>query len=390
MTIRTANRTFKLFNALLLNILLLSGNLVRAQSEPAAEIRPQPGSDFSSSEEKLQQQIEWLNHPSYQARQLAQWRLGRSPEQSLPLLREALAEADHNTGTRIIDLLTEFALDDSVSVSLEALQLLEETAQDITSVGKMAENSLAAIADLQERQAIEVLMHHSARIGQRQFSLNGTMGPQTENALHITSEFSGDDEVIQWIRFLKSVETVCLEGPTIDHRHLEAIVHIEGLKNIKLKDVSLTADDLRILQQFTDLTHLGLIYVPVDDSVVELLAELPISTSMKLYGTKLTDEGFARLAAQLDDVQFYFGQGGFLGVSSFFNTLRVRVTHGSAAQEAGMLTGDEIVEVNSKKLASFLDLRQELSRFEAGDKVQIVALRGGLPMIFEVTLKEEP
>ncbi|MCR9292570.1 MAG: PDZ domain-containing protein [bacterium] len=338
----------------------------------------------------LREQVQLLNHPSYQARMLAQWRLGLSPAKAMPLLREAIQGADHNTGTRIVDLLTEFALDDNVTVSLEALRLLQETAQELTSVGRMAENSLNAISDLQERQAIEILIHHSATIGQRQFSLNGTLGPETENALHITSEFTGDDDTIQWIRFLKSVETVCLEGPHIDRRYLEAIVGIEGLRNIKLKDVNLTAEDLQVLQGLTDLDHLGLIYVPVDDSMVDLLVELPVNTSMKIYGTKISKEGFARLAQQLDDLQFYYGQGGFLGVSSIFNTLRVRVTVGSAAQQAGMLSGDEIVEVNSKPLQSFLDLREELSEYSAGEQVKITVLRGQQTMVLDVTLKEEP
>jgi S1-C subfamily serine protease len=111
---------------------------------------------------------------------------------------------------------------------------------------------------------------------------------------------------------------------------------------------------------------------------------------MKLYGTEITPKGFSELSAQLDDLQFYYGKGGFLGVSSLLNTLRVRVTPNSAAQEAGMRTGDEIFAVNATPLRSFLELRDALSEFGAGDQVRIAVLRGNQRLVFDVTLKQEP
>ena len=357
---------------------------------PAAIAQPDKQAAQGDSRDELLEHVQRLNDPSYHARQLAQWQLGRNPEESISVLRHAIAQADHNSGAGIVDLLTEFALGDNIVLSLEAIEILEGTAQELTAVGRMAAHALDAIGDLQERQAIEMLIFHSAKIGPRQFSLNGTLGPEAENALHINQEFTGDDETIQWIRFLKSVETVCLEGPQIDRRYLEAIVRMQGLRNVKLKDVALSADDLQLLKQIDDLQHLGLIYVPLDDSAIELLAELPVSTSMKLYGTNITPQGFARLQARLDDIAFYYGRGGFLGVSSVFQTTRIRVAPNSAAQRAGIIDGDMITAVDSKPIKTFMDLRDALSNYSAGQKVSITALRGQQELEFEVTLKEEP
>lgn len=353
----------------------------------------QDDTSLQSSPRSLEHQVGQLDSPSYRARQLAQWKLGQNPEEAIPLLRSAIVGAGHNAGAQMIDLLTEFALSQNVTLSIEALEILRSTSGRINSVGKMAENALSAIAYLQEEQAIEILLHHGAIIGPREFSLHGQLAPaqMNEDALYINDSFTGNEETIRWIPFLKSIETVCLEGPKIDASLLELVVQMSGLRNIKLKSVRLTMGDLRVLHQLTDLQHLGLVYVNVDDSDVDALGELPVSSTMKLYGTKITAQGFERLQQQMEDVDFYFGRGGFLGVSPVIlsGTQINTVTQDSAAHLAGIVRGDIITEINGVQVKTFAELRGVLGEYGAGETIEIKLIRRGLEMTVEATLKEE-
>ncbi len=342
----------------------------------------------------LHEQIELLNDPSYRVRELAHWRLSRRPGEAIVLLRSAIVAADHNAGSQMVDLLTEFAIGGDLDVSRDAKEILEATASSVTSVGRLAENSLLAIADIQERQAIDMLVNHDAIIGPRDFSLNGSLDDRgiNENALLINEQFFGGDEILGWIPYLQSVDTVCLEGPKIGRKHLQAIAQIKGLQNIKLRKVVLESQDLALLKELVDIRHLGLLYIPLDDSCIEVLADLPVSESMKIYGTDITPAGFERLQTELYDLQFYFGKGGFLGVSPMMlgGTEIARVTPLSAAKQAGIMRGDTIRAVNGVEVKTFADLRGELGNFEAGQEIEIQLDRRGQPLTVTARLKFEP
>lgn len=339
----------------------------------------------------LMEEVDALNDPSYRARQLARWRLEQNPARTLRVIRDRIGDVDHNAGAQLVDLLTLFAMHKDVVISSQAMDLLRSTSRRMSSVGQLADNSLQAIADLQEEQAIEILVHHRARIGMRDFSLNGQIGQFNEMALHIDEDFTGDDEVIQWIRFLQTIETVYLEGPDIDTRHFKAISYIKDLRNIKLKHVTLTQSDLEYFRQFSNLHHLGINYAPVGDDFVDLLAELPVSESMRLFGTQVTRAGEAKLVEQLDGIEIYCGRGGFLGVSTSPISTRVgRVTDGSAAKKAGIQEQDVLTHINGKQINTFFDLRRELAEYVAGDELTIELERNGRMMTVDVVLSEDP
>ena len=344
--------------------------------------------------EELAKQIELLRNPSYRARELAHWRLSREPKKAIQVLRNAIGQADHQSGPYMVDLLTEFALLPDVNLSVEAMDILRVTAEKVTSVGRLANNSLIAIADLQERQAIEIMLHHEAIIGERQFSLNGSKGRNYDNALHIDDRFTGDEETIGWIPFLKSIDTVCLEGPKITRKHLEAVVKMQGIRNLKLKSIRLAQEDFELLREFKSLEHLGLAYVNVTDRDIDLLRELPVTDTMKITGTQISRDGFERLATYLDDVEFYYGRGGFLGVgppvTNPTSTAIGRLIQGSAAEAAGLQLHDKVLSINKTKVESFTELREQLGRFEADEEIEVRVLRAGKELVKIVKLKEEP
>ncbi|RMF40969.1 MAG: hypothetical protein D6753_10615, partial [Planctomycetota bacterium] len=164
-----------------------SGSLSGPQSDsglPDVPAPPQPATDDAAANgakgergpslpQFLESQIMLLGSPQFRERELAYWRLRQYPRQVLPLIRRHLPNSSVETGGRLIDLLTEIALSNDIVASDQASQILNQTADELTSLGQLARNTVATMADIQEERATELLGLHGARIGPRDFGLNG-------------------------------------------------------------------------------------------------------------------------------------------------------------------------------------------------------------------------
>ena len=328
-------------------------------------------------------EIHALGDSSYRVRQMARWRLEQSPLETLAAIEGCLDEVDYNTGGQLIDLLSALATHSEVGISVRAREVLRAHANRVSSIGRKADTALRAIADLQEAQAIEVLTHHGAHFGSPSrlgFTLNAKLALESsELSLWIDESFSGDDDVIAWIQFLKSIDTIFFEGSQINSSYFQALAQLPSIKNVKLKHVSITADDLKSLASFPSLELLELCYVDVDDSYVDLLAKLPISQSLRLFGTSISNEGAQRLAGQLDGIEIYCGKGGHLGIATLpKNTLVTEVRDGSAAKLAGIEREDELTHVDGVPISNMANLRTELGKHPAGDVI-VISLKRILP-----------
>ena len=323
---------------------------------------------------------------------MAYWRLRQHPREVLPLIGRHLPACSIEVGGRLIDLLTEFALSNDIGVSDQAAQILNQTADGLTSLGQLARNTMATMADIQEQRAVELLTMHGARIGPRDFGLNGQFSTVAELALAIDEQFTGDVSVVRRIKYLKSIETVSLSGDKINRVYFEAVAQLKSLRNLKLKHVRLAPEDLALFRELTHLEHLGINYVDIDDRALDVLVELPMSQSLRLYGTKISDAGAQRLRQQLDGLEITCLRGGFLGVGTelLSNTVIARVTPGSAAEAAGIQPGDVLQRIGGRPIRTFMDLRVELGKFVPGDSVEIELERGGTTMQVTATLTEEP
>lgn len=346
----------------------------------------------SGAPSPLQSQIALLSDPSYRVRQLARWRLEQSPLETLSLIEKQIANSNHDAGMQLVDILTVFATDSDVSISLRAMETLRATASEVSAIGRLAQNSLDAIAGMQEEQAIETLSLHDAffNVG-ASFSINAQLtGRDAGLTLHINDRFNGGDDIVQWIRFLRSVETVYFEGERINSKFYEALSHLKRVRNVKLKHVALTIDDLKLLRDLPNLEHLGLNYVNIDDSAIDTLLEIPVGGSLRLMGTKITKQGAERLRTQMDEIEVYCGRGGFLGVAmNRADSIVTRVTNNSAAEKAGIQIHDELTHVNDVRIQNFEDLRSELGNFDAHDTLKIKLKRLGQEVEVEATLTED-
>ncbi|NNF20487.1 MAG: PDZ domain-containing protein, partial [Saprospiraceae bacterium] len=66
----------------------------------------------------------------------------------------------------------------------------------------------------------------------------------------------------------------------------------------------------------------------------------------------------------------------------------VKVDKGSAAQFAGVLPGDVIIEINRKKVREFDDLYNEMEFAKVGDTIKLKVLRGNKEKDISVKLRK--
>ena len=66
------------------------------------------------------------------------------------------------------------------------------------------------------------------------------------------------------------------------------------------------------------------------------------------------------------------------------------VVKGSAAQQAGIRTGDVVVEIDGTKILSANDLRVAIGKTRPGDRIAVVVLRNGDRMTLQVELVATP
>jgi len=70
--------------------------------------------------------------------------------------------------------------------------------------------------------------------------------------------------------------------------------------------------------------------------------------------------------------------------------LITKVTDGSPAQRAGIITGDIILQIDSANIGSIEDLLQQIHQKKIGEKVRITVFRGGFKQFFDVALSAMP
>ena len=350
-----------------------AGDLQSTMAEPSLEV--------------LRQHIEKLNSPSYRTRQLAIWYLEQNAARALPLLREAGETTDLNIGAEIVSLLSSQAMTPDPVISVAAHEALKHIAggeRSVTAVSYLAHSALAGIADRQEVLARESLLDLNVEMGPLRMTIGGTMQneppfPQT-NIVHVTSDFAGTEQDMRLFRFLRSYETAYLEGDKITEKLLREVLAMPGLKRIVLKGPAITNDLLPALFDVASLEHLELVYTTVDDAAIDTIVDLPLVDSLRIFGARISREGADRIKKELDGLDIYIGRGGFLGVQTKQNDLRVeRVVTDSGADRGGIETQDLITHVNDKPIKTFNQLRDELANFGPGEMVTVTVERfGGL------------
>lgn len=339
--------------------------------------------------EQMKVQLAQLDSPHFRARELATWRLSQYPAVVIPLIAESIPKVSIHAASQHIALLDRFLTNPDTSVKAAAFDLLKELSLAKTSaVAGMAMSSVKGIEDDYELQAYEVLTRAGATIGSLDIAVNGALPRQSRfDGLEIKQgSFNGDATVLSWVRYLKSIELVALEGDVITPELLALVAQMPGLKKILLRgrfvrpgvySPVIQPQDLMVFQKVTEIEHFEINYMSIDDRFVPVLCQLPITESIRLFGTAISPSGKDEIANRLDGLDIYRGNGGFLGISS--NTIGPvvvnQVTRNGAAENAGIREGDIIQEIQGEPIKNFGELRKVIARYSPGEMLVVKVKR---------------
>lgn len=139
-----------------------------------------------------------------------------------------------------------------------------------------------------------------------------------------------------------------------------------------------TAPDLQLVARLERLVAVSIHGVAVDAEVVAMLGGLDGIQRIDLFGTGAGEVEARALAERLPGVRIDVRRGGRLGVSSatVAGPCEIRtVEPGSAADQAGLRSGDVILSVDGTDVASFDDLTNRLGERAAGDVLRLTVAR---------------
>ena len=142
-------------------------------------------------------------------------------------------------------------------------------------------------------------------------------------------------------------------------------------------------DEFRDLARLRGVVGVSVRGVPVDAGMIDVLGGLSGVQRIDLYGTGAGPAEARTLAGRLPEARIDVRRGGRLGVTStaVVGPCEIRtVEPGSAADQAGLRSGDVVQSIAGSLVASFDELTERLEAHAPGEAVQIVvARRGGRP-----------
>ena len=138
-------------------------------------------------------------------------------------------------------------------------------------------------------------------------------------------------------------------------------------------------DDLRLLPKIRNLRTVGLHGVKIDPGALATLGRLRGVDMFQFYGTGVTDDDVAALAARFPAADIDVRKGGKLGVGGqrMIGPCQItQVVAGSAADRAGIQVGDVVLSMDGQAVKSFEGLTDVVGRHGPGDSIEVEIERG--------------
>jgi hypothetical protein len=202
-----------------------------------------------------------LTHGPYEQRETAARQLIARGTEAIPLLQQAIRDHELELSHRAVTILREMCL----SADDETWKAAQVALQQVSA----GENRMAALF------AQDVLQSQRASAEQRLVRL-GCKHISGKTTLTLPSTWVGGQDGLINLRWLPHLRTIRIEGATL---HPEALAH---------------------LKYTSQLQHLVIINVPVDDRVFDHIRQLPELQTLYLTGTRISDQGLASLKGRED------------------------------------------------------------------------------------------
>lgn len=347
------------------------------------------GSDGSNAraEDSISYWVGQLGSEQYLRRESASDRLAQYGTQAIDPLIASMRAGDLEVVERSVDVITRIAMAGHPSRDGGAYDKLSAIADH--STGLAASRAASAIDEIGQQRAFQArteLASAGVFIGIDDFVIRTI---STKRAIvQIDDAWNRDPETLEWLKWVRDVENARIVGDAIRADVIAAISAMPKLKSVALVDGKIDDAGIDALTKIRPVLALEFRYVKVADSMAEKIAAIPIRVSLNLMGTGISADAVELIEQAAPGLQIDHKQGGFLGVTcqEAFNTCAISgVLTGSAAEKAGLIAGDDIVQVDDIPVAKFSDLQEAINQRLPGDVIKLKYRRG--PQILETDLE---
>ena len=334
--------------------------------------------DASPQGEDLDDWVKQLGHENYLRRERASRRLVKAGPVAIVALAEAVRTGDLEVVERAASAIIEIAIKVPPREDGGAFEKMAEiSTQSVGRPASIARSAMAEIKDFRSDQARKSLTRAGVFVGLAEFSI----GAQSRQRMlvEIGANWNGNLEALQWLEWLRGYDNARLEGKVTNLKVVQEVAKMPDLRSLILADAVIDDESLNALAEVPRLDTLEFQYSKLRESHGDLIAGLPLRTSLILMGTGLSPERAAQLKEELPGLQIQYRRGGFLGVMCIDNFDVCEITgiqEGSAAEAAGLIRGDVITMVNDREIKHFRDLQNAINEFVPGDEVEVYYQRG--------------
>ena len=347
--------------------------------EGLGQIAVGPGEGKDSPSPTLEQWVQQLGHENYLRRERASRHLIKAGPAAVEALSKAVRSGDLEVVERAAAAMIEIAIsvpprDDGGAYE----RLLELSSQSVGRPASMARNALAEVKDFRSQQAKKSLSRAGVFVGLAEFSI----GAQSRQRMlvEVGDNWNEDVSALQWLEWVDGYDNARVEGQAVTLEVMREVVKMPSLRSLILADAEIRDDALDPLSELSRLDTLEFQYSRLEESQGDLIAALPLRTSLILMGTGLSEQRAEKLKEELPGLQIQYRRGGFLGVMCIDNFDVCEITgiqEGSAAEAAGLMRGDIITMIDDREIKHFRDLQNAINEHVPGDSVEVQYQRGG-------------
>ena len=339
---------------------------------------------------QIQHWIDQLNAERFVDREVATEKLISTGGAAVGPVLAAMAENNLEVTTRAIYILQELALSGDAAVSDAAHVGLERIAQPrLTPAARRARTTLQRLDLIRQERAIQDLRRLGAGIADRQ--ADRVFGFVEGYTVELGEAWQGRLQDLSRLRWLRDAGELVLQGPQVTDEWLKYVASMSQLPMLTVKRAKVTDEGLKHLAALKELSVLSLVHVPVSDRAIETLRQLQGVDKFRIYGGNLTAAGVDKLRQDLPNSDIDYRRGAFLGVGcqdGAEGCIIYTVRPDSAAEKAGLLMHDVILEYDGQKIADYKTLIALIAANVAGDTVTVKVVREGQTLSKRVTLGE--
>ncbi|MEO1973088.1 MAG: PDZ domain-containing protein [Pirellulaceae bacterium] len=325
------------------------------------------------SPKAIQAWISELDHDEYDVRVAATEKLVQHPEQAIIALKSRITGGTLEFTIRAIQVLTRIAVSDTAANEQAQLAILNISELRPTLASRYARSSLNQISVAARKRSIQNLRDKGAI----PIYLEEDVPDSGLQGFMFGDEWNGQEQDFRLLQFITGIQVLELVGAKVESSWFNYFARIPTLTMLRVRDASLNRQAIEKLNELESLRNLEFKFVRINDASVPSLVKLQQLRTLTLIGTDVTSDGEAVLQTSMTGTQIDRRVGGFLGVLGQAHPIGclVEVREKSAAEEAGIKTGDVIVELNGTRIANFEALRDEIKVHPPGAAVKVRVLR---------------